>query len=232
MFRYGLSWPEARSLLSAGAYVRRELWTDKRLFLTPGGLVWVDASPARVVQAEDFGRGEFLARDWTDMGFDQGGCIDNPGWTEIAIDETGNVIYREYVPASSVQNPPSWGRFFNGRAYESRRIVDRATGGMLWVHPITGATEPVTYTVTPEVPASGTGPTVILSRSIVNPFAAACRVSISGAAVDALMVAGVAVALPTSFSLAAGAAFALAVLVRNPRVQPRASLDIVVTFSI
>lgn len=88
MFRHGLSWLAARALLASGSYVRRERWTDKRLFLTAGGLVWVDASPSRVVQDGDFGRAEFLANDWTDMGFDQGDCIDHPGWTHISIDET------------------------------------------------------------------------------------------------------------------------------------------------
>ena len=91
-FQYGLTWAQARSLLAAGAYVRRELWTDRKLFLTSGGLVWVDAAGSqRVVQGADFGRAEFLAKDWTNMGFDQNGCIKHPGWTEIAIDETATV---------------------------------------------------------------------------------------------------------------------------------------------
>jgi len=77
-----------------------------------------------------------------------------------------------------------------------------------------------------------TGPTPMLARMIVNPFSSACKVEITGAASDALLINGVEASLPASFMLGNGGQFTLASLVRNPRLQPVASLDLEVTLSL
>ncbi len=246
MFRFGLTWAEARALLSSGSYVRRERWTDKRLFLTDGGLVWVDASPARVVRAGDFGRTEFLAHDWTDMGFDQGDCVDHPGWTHIAIDETAR--WRAATPESSVPNPPSWAPLYSGgRIVSPGRMVNYRSEGIFWVHPFLTVSDPagtrdwygrvrqvpvrelVTYKVTPADPGTGN---VLLSRTIPNPFSAGCQVEITGTARDVLLLNGRAAALPVTFVLAAGSTLTLASKLLNPSAQPVAALNLEVDFSL
>jgi hypothetical protein len=246
MFRYGLSWPQARALLVAGSYVRRERWTDKRLFLTAGGLVWVDGSPARVVRSADFGRTEFLAKDWTDMGFDQGDCVDHPGWTHISIDETDR--WRAATPERSVPNPPSWAPLYSGgRIISPGRIVNYRSEGFFWVHPFLTMPAPngqtnwygriimvpvrelVTYTITPADPGTGN---LLLSRTITNPFSAACQVEIAGSARDVLLLNGRAASLPASFQLASGASFTLTAKLLNPAAQPVAAMDLEVDLSL
>ena len=253
MLQNGLTWPQALALALAGAYVRRELWTDKRLFITAGALVWVDGSPSRVVQAADFGREEFLARDWTNMGFDQGHCLDpviptpNPTpTTHLLVNETAIVKVQSGYPGGTKMNPPSWGQplIVDGRSYISR-IQSRWSGGpytYYWVHPITGVIEPVTYSQWPAVPASGQGPTVMLQRAISNPFSAPCHVLITGSATDALLLNGAETPLPASFQLGgagimygaggSGSTATVAALVRNPTVQPVAALNIDIAFSL
>ncbi len=239
MFHSGLSWAEALALLVDGAFVRRERWTDKRLFRTEGALVWVDAVPPRVVQSADFGRAEFLARDWTDAGFDQGGCIPHPNSTRILVDETALVKVQPYVPGYKSLNPPSWGAYIEGpngvRHYNYLRAGDWSGGlppGTYWVNDFAGKSEPVTYTDIPAIPESGYGPTAMLARTIPNPFAAACSVAISGTATDALLLDAREVALPVAFHLAEAASFTLAALVRNPPSQPAATLHLEVDLSL
>ena len=233
MFQAGLSWPQALALTVTGSFVRRERWTAKRLFRTDGALIWVDGVPSHVVRAADFGRDEFLALDWTNMGFDQGDCIPHPNWTRLLIDETAIVTPHPFVPARTARNPPSWGDPYRvgGRTYVNRMESDRQ-GGFLWVHPITGATEAMTVTTIPAIPASGYGPTVILARTIPNPFTDACSVQITGTASDAMLLNTVEVPLPASFSLAAGATFALSALLRNPATQPVAALNLEANFTL
>jgi hypothetical protein len=76
----GLSWPEARALAIAGNNVRRAQWADRWIFAPRGVLFWLEtlAGTRRIVQAGDFQRPEFLARDWTDAGVDQNKCVDEP----------------------------------------------------------------------------------------------------------------------------------------------------------
>jgi hypothetical protein len=92
--------------------------------------------------------------------------------------------------------------------------------------------EPVTYTTIGAIPATGTGPTPMLSRRIPNPFSAACSVTITGTASDALLLNGNETPLPASFTLAAGASFSLAALVRNPPSQPVADLNLEVLLAL
>jgi len=268
-FRYGLTWPEARGLAAQGAFVRRERWTDKRLFRTPGALVWVDAVPPRVVQGADFGREEFLAKDWTDMGFDQGDCIEHPGWTHFLIDETAVIPGVEegitLVPGVPWVNP--FGVKVSGHFAGLINYSQKITGNegfrptktiwfkgdpsanhwwdvMVWfdLEPGGSITMPVgIWRLGAYPPHSNigtlyfprpTGPTPMLARTIPNPFSAACRVEITGTASDALLINGREQALPVTFTLAAGGQFTLAALVRNPRLQPVASLDLEVTLSL
>ena len=253
-FRSGLSWPEARVLLEQGSYVRRDRWTDKRLFRTAGALVWVDATPPRVVRDADFGRAEFLALDWTNMGFDQGDCIPHPGWTQLLINETAR--WTTATPATRVPNPPSWAPLYVGgrevsfgtmHAWAGGHVAPPRTTESYWEHPflmvpavpaaldwygrpVLGALyELVTWTVTPASPGSGD---ILLSRTIPNPFAAACAVAITGTATDALLLNGVEVPLPASFALASSASFTLAVRLRNPTVQAVASLNLEVDLTL
>ena len=253
MFQHGLTWPQALALALAGSYVRRELWTDKRLFHTDGGLVWVDGSPSRVVQSADFGREEFLAKDWTNMGFDQGHCLDpvtpDPTSTHIVINETEIVKVQAGYPGGTKMNPPSWGNplVVDGRSYISRLQSRWSPGNGAtynWVNPITGALEPVTFSQWPAVPSTGEGPTVMLQRTITNPFSAPCQVLITGTATDVLLLNGAEIPLPASFQLgAAGLMYAfggigasstatVAALVRNPPSQPVAALNIDIAFSL
>ena len=75
-----LTWPEARSLALAGANVRRAQWADRWIFAPRGVIFWLEnlAGTRRIVQAGDFQRTEFLARDWTDAGVDQNKCVGLP----------------------------------------------------------------------------------------------------------------------------------------------------------
>ena len=260
MLQAGLTWPQALALALAGAYVRRERWTDKRLFLTAGGLVWVDGSPSRVVRAADFGRSEFLAMDWTNMGFDQGDCIPHPGWTHIHIDaqeqvanpQTGWALAAPPGGRATWANPFSvereahvWANtgygggagismhgftflrqsplHYNGTTNGIYTVAPGAT--MLWGGGVWGLYGGITFE--PE-----TNPQPPLQRVIPNPFSAPCSVQISGVAQDALLLNGMEVALPASFSLQAGDTFTLAALLRNPAIQPVASFDLDVDFSI
>ena len=239
MFHAGLSWAQALALLVDGAFVRRERWTDKRLFRTAGALVWVDAAPPRVVQSADFGRAEFLALDWTDAGFDQGGCIPHPRSTRILVDETALVKVQPYVPGHKALNPPSWGEYTEGpkgvRHYNYLRMGNWSGGlppGTYWINDFSRASELVTYTDVPAIPASGYGPTPVLSRTILNPFSAACAVEITGTASDALLLNSGEAALPVTFHLAAAASFTIAALVRNPPAQPAAALNLEVNLSL
>lgn len=76
----GLSWPEARELALSGSNVRRAQWADRWIFAPRGVLFWLEniAGSTRVVQAGDFQRPEFLARDWTDAAVDQNRCVGLP----------------------------------------------------------------------------------------------------------------------------------------------------------
>ena len=71
-----------------------------------------------------------------------------------------------------------------------------------------------------------------MQRVIPNPFTAACAVEITGTATDALLLNGVEVPLPATFTLAMGRAFTLAALLRDPATQPVASLDLEVDFTL
>jgi hypothetical protein len=73
-----LPWKAARALAATGSRVRRAEWTDRYIFRSPGGLHWIadyDETYQRVVRADDFERGEFLALDWTDADPDQNLCV-------------------------------------------------------------------------------------------------------------------------------------------------------------
>ena len=239
MFQHGLTWPQAEVLMDAGAYVRRERWTDKRLFRTSGQLVWVDGSPSRVVRAADFGREEFLAKDWTNMGFDQGDCIDHPGWTHIVIDETAR--WKAAVPEQRIPNPPSWAPLYSGTREISYGVIHNfLSKGVCWQAIMSGVTkdgrkiaagttELVTYTIIPAVPGTGD---VLLSRTIPNPFTAACLVAITGSATDTLLLDGHEVPLPISFPLAQGAGFTIAARLRNAASQPVAALNLTVDLTL
>lgn len=63
----GLTWPQARELARSGTPVRRAAWTTEWLMYALS-LWWINRGEAgeRVVQAEDFGKAEFFANDWTD----------------------------------------------------------------------------------------------------------------------------------------------------------------------
>lgn len=76
-YQYNLTWPQARELTKAGYRIRRANWTDRWIFRTDGDLYWLspDSAPDRVVQAQDFTKVEFLAADWTTMWPDQHECV-------------------------------------------------------------------------------------------------------------------------------------------------------------
>lgn len=73
-------WPTAVRAARAGHYVRRRGWTEvvdgetvvSKWLQLYGGLWWVriNGEPVRVVQATDFGKEEFLAKDWTHLPID------------------------------------------------------------------------------------------------------------------------------------------------------------------
>src|SRR5438093_3981720 len=71
---WSLDWFSARELAAQGKYIRRCGWTDKWLVLWRG-LWWFRlAGDTHVVRADEFGRDDFLARDWTDQPPDADPC--------------------------------------------------------------------------------------------------------------------------------------------------------------
>lgn len=77
-YQVNLTWAQARELARSGSLIRRVNWLDRWIFCT-GGLWWLLLNDiARVVQATDFGRYEFLASDWTTTHPDQLVCYNPP----------------------------------------------------------------------------------------------------------------------------------------------------------
>jgi hypothetical protein len=94
-------WKTAELAGRSGHLVRRKDWTTKWLRWY-AGLWWLreDGETERVVRAEDFGRDEFLATDWTHMPPD---CL-----TEAGV-QAGTTCPAPFLPADPGATPPAAG---------------------------------------------------------------------------------------------------------------------------
>jgi hypothetical protein len=71
---WSLDWFAASALARQGKFIRRVGWTNRWL-IYHRGLWWIRlTSETHVVRVSEFGRDEFLARDWTDEAFSANPC--------------------------------------------------------------------------------------------------------------------------------------------------------------
>lgn len=97
---WSLDWFAAEALGKSGSQIRRVAWTDSWLVFQGSFWMLATSTTSRVVEATDFGRDEFAARDWTDQPYGADVCGATPGYN------TTPVVYGAWTSAPIFTPPP------------------------------------------------------------------------------------------------------------------------------